>query len=333
MRERECSLKQDRVFAAWAIFKRLGIRQPTPDYRKSTGEIYRDSFIGLIEWDPSFINLLIDSGSHLPNAPSWVPDWSTVAKKSWLSPSYIYNAIQAPQLPGEAGPISISGSTLSVHTAFLHAATQCTVPFRSVEVDSAGNMTPGMEENFLHNAQVLFRWVMRVRGDVLVDSVYESIPLGVLSTLNGYRTALTGMGPGAQEAFNKLYTTMKQHSGQLKKELETTAGIVPATRATLDDMADEQACLAFIFHVCNNLAGKRGLFLCSNGTLGSGPETMLEGDLIALVKGVAVPIVLRRQSDGAQRDVYTVVGPSFVDGLMNLGALPAATAGVHRLCL
>ena len=70
MRERECSLKQDRVFAAWAIFKRLGIRQPTPDYRKSTGEIYRDSFIGLIEWDPSFINLLIDSGSHLPNAPS-----------------------------------------------------------------------------------------------------------------------------------------------------------------------------------------------------------------------------------------------------------------------
>ncbi|KAI8680334.1 HET domain-containing protein [Fusarium keratoplasticum] len=319
MRERECSLKEDRVFAAGAIFKRLGIHQPTPDYRKLTGEIYRDSLTGLIEWDSSFISLLIDSGSHLPDAPSWVPDWSTVAQRSWLSSSYIYDAIQAPQQPGEAAPISISGNTLSVHAAFLHTVTHCTVPFRSAEVDSAGNMIPGMEENFLHNAQVLFRWVMRVRGDVLVDGVYESIPLGVLSALNGYRTDLTSMDTDAQHAFNKVYTTMKRHSGKLKNQLETMAGIVPATRATLKDMADEQACLAFIFHACNNLAGKRGLFLCSNGTLGSGPETMLEGDLIALVKGVAVPMVLRRQSDSAQADAYTVVGPSFVDGLMNLG--------------
>lgn len=46
---------------------------------------------------------------------------------------------------------------------------------------------------------------------------------------------------------------------------------------------------------------------------------MLEGDLITVVKGVAVPIVLRQQSGGAQRDAYTVVGPSFIDGLMEFG--------------
>lgn len=318
MRERECNLKNDRVFAVSAILQRLSVCQPMVDYSRPPGQIYHESFTGLVEWEPSFISLLIDTGSRLPGAPSWVPDWSTVAQRSWLSSAYIYDSVQVPQWSSEELSISITGSILSVQAAFLQTATHCTAPFRKVEVDLAGDAIPGMEENLLHNIQTLCQWVMRVRRDVLVDSIYDSIPLGVLSILSGHHLDRSEIDPGTQQVFNKVYPLMKRHSSQLEKELETMTGIVPATRVTFHDMAADKPSLTFIIDTCNELAAKRGLFLCSGGSIGSGPGTMLEGDSIALIKGVAVPMVLRRQSDDAQRDVYTVVGPSYIEGLMGL---------------
>ncbi|KAM6532795.1 hypothetical protein FALCPG4_005846 [Fusarium falciforme] len=320
MRERECSLKEDRVFAVGAILECLGVRQPTADYNRSTGEIYQESFTGLVEWDSSFISLLIDTGSCLPGAPSWVPDWSTVAERSWLSSSYIYDSVQVPRWSTEELSISISGGILSVQVAFLRAATHCTTLSRKVEVDPAGDATPGMEESLLHNIQALCQWVMRVRRDMLVDSIYDSVPLGVLGALSGHHIDRSEIDPDTQQVFNNVYTLMRRHSAQLEKELETMTGIVPATRATFHDMAADKPNLGFIIDTCNELAGKRGLFLCSDGSMGSGPEAMLEGDLITLVKGVDVPMILRRQSDDTQRDVYTVVGPSYIDGLMRFDA-------------
>lgn len=41
---------------------------------------------------------------------------------------------------------------------------------------------------------------------------------------------------------------------------------------------------------------------------------MSEGDEIALVRGVPVPMLLRKATDGSGR--YSVVGPAFVHGLM-----------------
>ncbi|RSL93842.1 hypothetical protein CDV31_014540 [Fusarium ambrosium] len=318
IRERECTQKKDRVFAVWGILQRLGIPQLAPNYRKSTGQVYRDAFAGLVEWRPSFINLLLDTGSRLPDAPSWVPDWSTITERSWLSSSYVYDPIQFPRRFEKSLSISISGDTLSVQAALLRTAMYCTVSFHKIQLDSAGDAMPGMQESLLHNTQILCQWVMRVRRDILVDSTYDSMALGILSTLNGCPTAPSNMDSGGRQVFNKVYTTMMRYSGQLRKELETMTGIVPATRTTLEDMAAEKECLDFLIKAFNKLAGKRNLFLCSNGLIGSGPDSMHEYDSISLINGVAAPMILRRQGDGSLGDVYTVLGPSFIEGLMGL---------------
>ncbi|RSM08132.1 hypothetical protein CEP52_004838 [Fusarium oligoseptatum] len=318
IRERECTQKKDRVFAVWGILQRLGIHQLAPNYRKSTGQVYRDAFAGLVEWRPSFINLLLDTGSRLPDAPSWVPDWSTITERSWLSSSYVYDPIQFPRRFEKSLSISISGDTLSVQAALLRTAMYCTVSFHKIQLDSAGDAMPGMQESLLHNTQILCQWVMRVRRDILVDSTYNSVALGVLSTLNRCPTAPSSMNADGRRVFNKVYTTMMRYSGKLRKELETMTGIVPVTRTTLEDMAADKECLDFLIKAFNKLADKRNLFLCSNGWIGSGPDSMHEDDTISLIKGVAAPMILRRQGDGSLRDVYTVLGPSFIESLMGL---------------
>ncbi|KAF6810774.1 heterokaryon incompatibility protein [Colletotrichum sojae] len=60
------------------------------------------------------------------------------------------------------------------------------------------------------------------------------------------------------------------------------------------------------------------LFVSRSGLVGFGPPRTAEGDTIALLRGVAVPMVLRRAGGAGEGDRYTVVGPAYVSGLMDL---------------
>ena len=57
------------------------------------------------------------------------------------------------------------------------------------------------------------------------------------------------------------------------------------------------------------LAGTRCLFTLEDGLPGSGPETTLRGDIVAILSGVPAPMILRPSTGGA----YQVVGAAFLD--------------------
>ncbi|KAM6534369.1 hypothetical protein FALCPG4_004010 [Fusarium falciforme] len=142
MRDRISAKPEDRVFAVEGVFQRLGIHQPTPHYNRLIGEIYRDAFVSLMEQKPIFVNLLIDCGSSPLSAPSWVPDWTTVAKRSWLPSSYLYDSIEKGWWSDDQLKASTSGNNLSVEGAFLRTAEFCTRRFHKIELDNSGNPVP-----------------------------------------------------------------------------------------------------------------------------------------------------------------------------------------------
>ncbi|KAF5585235.1 heterokaryon incompatibility protein [Fusarium subglutinans] len=316
MRDRESTKPQDRVFAVEGVFQRLGIRQPTPDYNRPTGEIYRDAFVSLIERKPTFVNLLIDCGLSPPGAPSWVPDWSTVAKRSWLPSSYLYDSIEKERWSDDQLQVSASGNTLSVNGAFLRTAEFCTRPFHKIELDDSGNPAPPMQESLHNNIQVLSRWIIKITRDVILNEVHESIPSAVFNTFNGSSTSVSKIDPRQKDVFNTFYTIIRRHGVCFEKEVETMCGIAPTTHTTMQEIARDRTCLDYFIKICNRFAGKRGLFVSSDGAIGSGPVAMAKGDTISIIKGVAVPMVLRKQETYGQG--YVIVGPAYIDGLMDL---------------
>lgn len=326
MRDRISTKPEDRVFAVEGVFQRLGIHQPTPDYNRPIGEIYRDAFVSLMAQKPIFVNLLIDCGSSPLGAPSWVPDWSTVAKRSWLPPSYLYDSIEKGWWSDNQLKVFASGNKLSVEGAFLRTAEFCTLPFHKIELDSSGNPVPLMHESLHNNIQVLSRWVIKITRDVILNQVHESIPSAVFNTFNGRSTSVSKIDPGQRNVFNTLYKIIRHHGVSFEKEVETMRGISTITRTAMQEIGRNKTCLDYFVKTCNGFADKRGLFVSSDGAIGSGPVAMAEGDIISIIKGVAVPIILRKQGIGEQG--YVILGPAYIDGLMDLTAIKAASMGL-----
>ncbi|KAK0620122.1 hypothetical protein B0T14DRAFT_224273 [Immersiella caudata] len=60
-----------------------------PDYSESLGQVYHEFMVGLLRFRPSLVILVLDVGPRPADSPSWVPDWSNAAQRSWL-PAEIY---------------------------------------------------------------------------------------------------------------------------------------------------------------------------------------------------------------------------------------------------
>lgn len=85
----------------------------------------------------------------------------------------------------------------------------------------------------------------------------------------------------------------------------------------LGKLERDQAALTFVRLVCEKFGGRRGLFFSMDGFMGSGPPHMEVGDKMAILDGVAVPMILRQ--DIENRNQFRVIGPSFMHGLMAEG--------------
>ncbi|KLU90673.1 hypothetical protein MAPG_10525 [Magnaporthiopsis poae ATCC 64411] len=68
----------DNVFALYGLFQELGIPMPTPDYRKSVGQVYKEATAACINYDRS-LRILYHASSDLrrEDLSSWVPDYSS----------------------------------------------------------------------------------------------------------------------------------------------------------------------------------------------------------------------------------------------------------------
>src|SRR6185295_8906446 len=95
------------------------------NYEKSLGEVYQKLFTALVKLRPSFINLLVEAGMEGDDennewgdkTPSWVPNWSTVRRRSWLLPAYIYDPINKDYKPKMNANWDDSGREMTIQGA------------------------------------------------------------------------------------------------------------------------------------------------------------------------------------------------------------------------
>ena len=114
---------------------------------------------------------------------------------------------------------------------------------------------------------------------------------------------------------------------QLGIELDSmpgdTAAVATAATRALEAICQSEGCSKLFLDTCNRIAGRRGLIVSDNGLIGSGPISIRQGDTISLIKGIPVPMALRKVGED-----YQVLGPVFIDGFMGL---PTETSGSMNL--
>ncbi|KAF5249737.1 hypothetical protein FANTH_5045 [Fusarium anthophilum] len=318
IRDRNSKWPHDRVYAVDSVLRQLGAQPPIPDYHKPLGRVYRDVFVSLMEWNPTLIMLLVDCGSRLPDAPSWVPDWSQ-NNKSWLPDSYIYHGVEKRPLTDQDLSLSVSGNTLSVKAASLGISCYCL----TIEKGEDGKLTSNdMTTNgkLVRNVQLLAEWILRIRKDTLVSTLHESIPWTIMLTLTSRSVPRSEVTLEQEDTFRQMFEIIKQLGTEVDRVPGDTAAA--ATKA-LDAIYQSEGCSKLFLDTCNRIAGRRGLLVSDNGMIGSGPISIRDGDTIALIKGISVPMALRKIGED-----YQVLGPVFIDGLMGL-----PTENIRRITL
>ena len=61
----------------------------------------------------------------------------------------------------------------------------------------------------------------------------------------------------------------------------------------------------------------RTLITTEKGYIGLAPETVRQGDTLAILFGCSVPMILRRELEGSEDGAWRVVGECYVHGLMD----------------
>ncbi|KAF4450205.1 hypothetical protein F53441_6639 [Fusarium austroafricanum] len=315
LRDRESQRSHDRVYAIGSVLRQLGAHPPTPDYQKPVDQVYLDAFVSLMEWDPTFINLLIDCGSGLPDAPSWVPDWSKNDKKSWLPDSYIYHSIGKILWSDQDFTPSASGNALSVKAACLGSSCYC-LTLKKSEVRELRSNEMTTDSKLVRNVQLLAEWVLYIRKDALIFRFHESIPWTVLLTLAGCSIPHSEVTSEQEETFRRMFEILTQLGVQVSSERGDTPAVTAAALRALEAIKQCEYCWELFLDTCNRIAERRGLFVSDNGLIGSGPISIGQGDTISLIQGVSVPMALRKI--GHEQEGYQVLGPVFIDGFMEL---------------
>ncbi|KAF5531195.1 het-domain-containing protein [Fusarium napiforme] len=234
IRDRNSKWPHDRVYAIDSVLRLLGAHPPTPDYQKPLGHVYRDAIVSLMEWNPTLINLLIDCGPRLPDAPSWVPDWSqNNNNKSWLPDTYIYYGIESRSLTDQDLEHSVSGNTLLVKGACLGMSCYCL----TLEKGEDGELTSNemtTNEKLVRNVQLMAEWASHIRKDTIVSRLHESIPWTIMLTLTGWSIPRSEVTSEQEDTFRQMFEMITQLGIEAYSIPGDTAAAAAATTKALE---------------------------------------------------------------------------------------------------
>ncbi|KAF5717676.1 het-domain-containing protein [Fusarium mundagurra] len=297
IRDRNSKWPHDRVYAIDSVLRQLGARPPTPDYQKPLGRVYCDSLVSLMEWNPTLITLLVDCGSRIPDAPSWVPDWSQ-NNKTWLPDSYIYHGVEKRSLSVKAASLGMSCYCLTLEKG------------EDGELTSNEMTTNG---KLVRNVQLMAEWALRIRKDTLVFRLHDSIPWTIMLTLTGRSIPRYEVTSEQEDTFRRMIEIITQLGIEVDRVPGDTAAVAAAATMALEAISRSEGCCKLFLDTCNRIAGRRGLLVLDSGMIGSGPISIKQGDTISIIKGIPVPMALRKVGED-----YQVLGPVFIDGFMGL---------------
>jgi hypothetical protein len=276
------------------------------------GAVYQALFVDLLEYTKSLDILLFTAGPKLGNCPSWVVDWCA-SKQPWINVVYWHVLRRSTAWDMWRGEWAVvlnlrkcSGTTPeSESTWYIRPGGQLAV--RGVVLGrvswSSGNLQEitgsSTIEQMTHSVQEFRAAMHGIESSKIQMSIRDlALLVGVSSWKRQTRTnrdtwlkilRMTGSG---QSILERLL-------GQRKE------GLFPGRRAN-----------PWGFHVwITNFLISEDMVLVrysENSGFGVAATGASEGDVITLISGVSMPMVLRQD-----RNVFRVVGPAFLPGMMD----------------
>lgn len=338
-RSKAATEPRDMVFGLLGIFTALGIDSFVPDYTKSVGEVYRQAATMAVLHDGN-LDILFEAASDNRRAGlnSWVPDWSDRGYTGIDMRGAITDAHFCAS--GPASPMyHLSAAQNRLH---LRGRLLDTVIYRAEtmnvgrinEIDAISQTLRGDVQgltgddacslrNVIHEWHGAFQ-IMRAWTDV--STWYTSYPAPGETPKTALRRTLLYDDPetndtaGLDASFESWYHVMTASDAGLDTlagggsgintvaDLEEVRTLRLVTTTGMDDF----------FYKALVFSNRKCLFTTEKGYLGTGPELILDGDRIAVIAGVCMPLVLRPVEEGG----FRLVTHAYVHGIMYGEAWP-----------
>ena len=319
---------RDKIFALLSMASdRVDLRQRGifPNYSKSCAEIYTLAMAAMLEQGHTSLLSYCRTPKMVPDLPSWVPDWSRSAtdmlqdvKNDHVTLYPKFNASGADWHHRNPTIHRVEGSIQGISVV-------CRL---YDEVEKAGYF-PGRASGHEVPVSETFTWPRKWLMEILRltyynDQYYKSFR-DRLSAVT--RSSTTGVTRGATGRFQRVEDdrfsdavvllrngiqdiTMKRIKLDIKRFLASTA--VKDLEA-----ANDLKIKALHRKLGPEIIGRslgRLPFITSKGHLVISSEHVRTGDVVALVKGLQVPLILRRRTNTGK---YELISEAYVDGIMD----------------
>ena len=311
LRTRSVTKEPDRVFALAGVYKQLGIPFPAIKYEMPIGDLYWNFTRQVMAWVGN-LEILTELGGirrlEMEDVPSWVPDWGVrfervVSKENWLAAEH-----SKPDFRFAGEGSGRCGSEIVTKGFVIDKIVKTDVDVSNLKNGDRGMKVQDWESG--REIKVFSRWIemakqMRIHESSSPSDTKDS-QLEDTERLFGVIHSETDF---EIEDKDSLLATFKKWTDFINSSNGTPAtSFQPSSpkEATVRSYHDQR---------CASLS-KSCLFRTEKNRLGRGPTGMEEGDVVALLAGLRVPILLREvvKEDNREMCVFQVVGAVFVDG-------------------
>lgn len=342
-REKKSSDPKDKIFALYSILQELEVPLPAPDYKKSIEEIYREATIAAITYDKSLYMLYYaPSDNRRGDLASWVPDWSDAGWKQ-ADPRYaLLRDRFAACGPAESMyRFSPDKKQLIVQGRIVDNIIYRTEPLPPANAVYAQmrdrNINPVVFYQYIYAAiNILRSWVevsqwcgdQYITGERTLDALQRTL---VADEPRNNADALAG---GAFQSWYKFITSddndipnqlfANNQSGLLGGAMSFLGraldGVVPEPQRTFIRLKSSGQAFKFQTLVMPFME-KKCFFYTEKGYFGTMadplPVSVADGDVVAVVGGLGMPLVLRPFDGG-----YRLICHAYVHGMMHGEAWP-----------
>ncbi|KAH0537231.1 hypothetical protein FGG08_005973 [Glutinoglossum americanum] len=347
-RLRDCTDPKDKAFALYGLCSELKIQLPYPTYEKNTAQIFTEVARAIITHDDDLdVLYLVNSPRRIEDLPSWVPDWSDSWKSEGLNLRYRYSTQFQASSSKALYSFSQDSKSLILLAKIVDTVSGVGKPIPIVE-EKLGPQLPGIfkrtSPDWFSRSYAVWEAVQSW-ARLVSDSERDVGPYG--SESNDWMIAFLDTMMAHERVIDSIKQRKRERS--LEERVEEMRGFLSWYKS-LNGQNDfkrdfEQGLLedGFIsapgelgeetiahYHMSCSLwlaedhqlmefhdsvwAFHRGMsfFMTNEGWMGTVEGLPAEGDVVALISGLSMPIVLRRDAGN-----YRLVGHAYVHGLMD----------------
>jgi len=283
-----CFDDRDRVFALLGMAydrEALGL---TPDYSKTCEQIYIETAASILQSGQTYILSLTRCDGMRKNLPSWVPDWSAPG----------VHTLQYLEIKGDGvGPAykACGDSELAVRCDTIRG----TISLRGVYIESIESIGDVLNSTYRKPANMAQQFNY-------CRSLYKYFTNGNTEDVNVIAKTIVADQLYATEWYRKA----DENLAIPYKQILSSASLESLTRIENTTLLD--SCKRYLKTV-GQISDRRRPFICGDGEVGIGPDSLLVGDLIYVICGVELPYVFRRGEDSKLR----LVGEAYISGIMD----------------